>query len=591
MGIQSLLDALQNLLHTHVGLGYFVDLVLKSTFVLVLMILGTVFTRRFPASLRHLLWCIGIACLFVLPLFIGLLPKIHVPIEASDTVIIESTVTRGIVSFADNADLVFTAWWEAFLALYFAFLGMQLLYIGLGLCKVFSLSRSARRIANPTILSMLDSLVTVEGITVPVALKQSTQVYSPVSWGLFAPEIILPVDADSWCPEKTRNVLIHELSHIQRLDWLTTLVVRLTCALYWFNPLVWFAARRLDEEAERACDDAVILTGRSHSQYASNLLEIAQHARHHHVRNAVVQAIAASFLGSRVFSILDTSKRRQNTELDWVVRGLLFGGIVIAILASLRFVPLVNVTSIDPHSSTAFSVMFVSRNQAMNYGEDVESLIRQFEEQERERNRQKESAAGDQAEVTDIVGRKPGTNATKETQSRSQQVAEGTQIASAATKTETADSQLSGPGKTSLLEEYLSVNGLRLEDRQLESFVSAYTSNITRDVESGIDFGRYVDDGEDADVPTVVAIRRAQPDYPNKARRRGLEGYTVVEYAIDSNGYVIDPIIVDSSPGTVFNQSSIRAIQNYRFEPPQLEGKVVSLKGQQTKFVYQLKPG
>ena len=43
-----------------------------------------------------------------------------------------------------------------------------------------------------------------------------------------------------------------------RHDWAIHCVARGVCALYWFHPLVWMTLRRLELEAERACDDAVL---------------------------------------------------------------------------------------------------------------------------------------------------------------------------------------------------------------------------------------------------------------------------------------------------------------------------------------------
>ena len=76
-------------------------------------------------------------------------------------------------------------------------------------------------------------------------------------WGLLAPNVILlPADADSWGEDRLRAVLLHELAHIRRNDWESRLIAQIMCAVYWFNPLVWFAARRMQVEAERACDDS-----------------------------------------------------------------------------------------------------------------------------------------------------------------------------------------------------------------------------------------------------------------------------------------------------------------------------------------------
>ena len=80
-------------------------------------------------------------------------------------------------------------------------------------------------------------------------------------WGFFRPTILLPADASNWQEERLRAVLLHELAHIQRNDWESQLIAQVMCAVYWFNPLVWFAARRMRVEAERACDDHVLNAG------------------------------------------------------------------------------------------------------------------------------------------------------------------------------------------------------------------------------------------------------------------------------------------------------------------------------------------
>lgn len=565
MELHSLVSTYANVLHEHAGMGYFVDLLLKSLFVLVLMLLANLCSRRLPASLRHLALSVGFISLFILPLFIGFLPKIQVPI-AADTAVSQSTVTLGIVSLADELNLAMGAWWQAFLDIYFALVGLQVLYILLGLHKVFSLSRAAGPVENPLIRQELDNLVLEEGLTVSVALRKSRDVWSPVSWGLFSPEILLPVQAETWRVEKIRNVLIHELSHIQRLDWLTSLIVRLTRAIYWFNPLVWYAARRLEEEAEQACDDAVIRNGRCHNEYASNLLEIASQARLGSLGNAVVQAIAGSPLGSRVFSILDTSRKRHPTEVAWVVRGILMGCTVIAVLASLRLVPLVNVTSIDPHASTAFSVIFIPGSEAAT----IDGYV--------------DKQAGGSAPASQ---REPGGKTAVRVTSPAGKANEAGQ---SATVMASAGADNGGvQGQASLLEEYMDVTGSRDGGTKFGMNMQQYARDIARQAESGIDLAGFAEEIA-GDKATLVAIHTISPEYPWRARSRGIEGYSVVEYEIDSQGEVRDAVIVDSSPGSVFDRSALRAIEQYRFKPPRRNGETVSVV-LQTKFVFQLKSG
>lgn len=81
---------------------------------------------------------------------------------------------------------------------------------------------------------------------------------SPAVYGWWLPILILPTDAASLQPTQLRAVLLHEFRHIRAGDTLVTWLPRLMCALFWFNPLLWWASRKWHEERELACDEWVI---------------------------------------------------------------------------------------------------------------------------------------------------------------------------------------------------------------------------------------------------------------------------------------------------------------------------------------------
>src|SRR5437773_4151546 len=88
------------------------------------------------------------------------------------------------------------------------------------------------------------------------------------------------------------------------------MISRMVCAFYWFNPLVWVAARRMCIERERACDDLVLNGGCKASEYAGHLVEIARGFRR--APQAVAIAMARpSGLERRVIRILDQSRNRN----------------------------------------------------------------------------------------------------------------------------------------------------------------------------------------------------------------------------------------------------------------------------------------
>jgi beta-lactamase regulating signal transducer with metallopeptidase domain len=109
-----------------------------------------------------------------------------------------------------------------------------------------------------------------------VRLLQSEDRVMPMTWGWRRAAVLLPADAARWDDARLEMVLRHELAHVKRRDCLTQSLADVVCALYWFNPLAWLAARQMRGERERACDDLVLTTGARPSEYAGHLLEIAR---------------------------------------------------------------------------------------------------------------------------------------------------------------------------------------------------------------------------------------------------------------------------------------------------------------------------
>ena len=105
-------------------------------------------------------------------------------------------------------------------------------------------------------------------------LRPGSTLPVPLTWGALRPTLLLPTTFLEWPQDRRRMVLLHELAHIQRADWLVQMLAQIVRAFYWFHPLVWWTTHRLQEESERACDDTVLLTGAAPAAYAETLLEV-----------------------------------------------------------------------------------------------------------------------------------------------------------------------------------------------------------------------------------------------------------------------------------------------------------------------------
>jgi protein TonB len=76
--------------------------------------------------------------------------------------------------------------------------------------------------------------------------------------------------------------------------------------------------------------------------------------------------------------------------------------------------------------------------------------------------------------------------------------------------------------------------------------------------------------GSDQDVLPLVRIA---PDYPPRAAQRGIEGWVIVQFTITPTGTVKDALVVEAEPTGLFEQSALKAIARWRYNP-RVEGGV-----------------
>ncbi len=99
----------------------------------------------------------------------------------------------------------------------------------------------------------------------------------PAVLGVWRPRIVLPRDFDSaFDAEERRLMLLHEGVHLRRADNAWNLLATVLLVLHWFNPVAWWAWRRVRADQELACDAAVLRNERACVQtvYANALLKV-----------------------------------------------------------------------------------------------------------------------------------------------------------------------------------------------------------------------------------------------------------------------------------------------------------------------------
>ncbi len=323
------------------------DAVLKASILLGAAGIACFTLRRASASVRHLIWTLALAGSIAVPALSLALPRWRVNVvpmpaafdaapqdqpaadrtapprtssrrAAAATVTPSASAAPQTVGSAPGRSI--SRWaaglrWETLaLALWLAGFLIVGARLAIGLVAVQWMSRRMAVVGHAAWLPLARRLASDLGIAGPVRFLRSARATMPMAWGLVRPTVLMPAGADNWPADRLRIVLLHELAHVRRRDCLTHLLAQAACAVYWFHPLAWLAARRARAERERACDDLVLAAGTRGSDYAEELLQIARVTRAG--RFPVVLAGAAlamahrSQLEGRLLAILDPAVPR-----------------------------------------------------------------------------------------------------------------------------------------------------------------------------------------------------------------------------------------------------------------------------------------
>jgi carboxyl-terminal processing protease len=210
------------------------------------------------------------------------------------------------------------------------------------LAGFMALKRLARRttvVENHSLNRELLRLAHVRGIDHPIRLGLSPAASIPMTWGLLRPAILLPRDATAWPADRIRVVLLHELAHIARRDYLTQLFGTLARALHWYNPLAWWALAQMKAEQEQSADDCVLNAGMESDVYACELLKVTSQYPHPQFTPSAALAIGRSArIQRRLETILDDSRDRRPLSPRAGIAVAVAALVILAVVAPLHVV-------------------------------------------------------------------------------------------------------------------------------------------------------------------------------------------------------------------------------------------------------------
>lgn len=122
-----------------------------------------------------------------------------------------------------------------------------------------------RKLKKNRILVETDTITILEkgkqklGIKRKIDIGKSSEVKSPLIFGVIRPTIILPLEIEKMIsPKEMQYILLHELTHYKNRDILMNYIGCIFRTIYWFHPLVWYGFRQMQIDREIFCDRLVL---------------------------------------------------------------------------------------------------------------------------------------------------------------------------------------------------------------------------------------------------------------------------------------------------------------------------------------------
>jgi len=238
----------------------------------------------------------------------------------------ESNLTESVIAFFNrNANFIVLLW-----VMVVVLRSLQLL---IDFRKIYVLKHYNTFNAGQYWNSRLKILSQQIGLNKTVILLQSGIAKVPMVVGHFKPVILFPVGIFTSLPQdEIEAILLHELAHIRRKDYIINMMQAVAELLFFFNPAVTWLSAAIRDERENCCDDIALGHVKSRKQFVKALVAFQEY-------NITSADYAATFPG-RKNHLLNRVKRiitNNNKTLTHMEKFLLAACIVVSGLITVAF--------------------------------------------------------------------------------------------------------------------------------------------------------------------------------------------------------------------------------------------------------------
>lgn len=396
------------------------------------------------------------------------------------------------------------------------------------------------------LMQKLEEVTFTLKLKVKPIISISEKIDIPATFGFFKPVILLPLSLISKLPsEQMEAILIHELCHIKRADFLHNILQLLVETLFFYHPLTKWISRDIRKIREQCCDEMVLDLEANPMVYANALTNIASiYNKHnklnHRDRSNIQIAVSDGELLTRIkFLMLE---KRSKSPITNILLGLLF-----VTLALVLF------NNIIAKSSTYESQMSLSNSSSTSTNSNVE--VRPI------------------YETPNIYGLFNNQKKLNESPLIKPIKTEVSIIGPSVNK---ALIVIKEPSIIEILSIQAESNAIA--DTEIQELVELVETKINTPIQESSSTNPLKEYSEKS---SPLIIKKVNPTYTRLARSRGIEGTVILSFTIDKKGKVKNVNVDKSSPLKLLDGSARSALRKWRFDPKSINVRNINNRYQQ----------
>jgi TonB family protein len=368
------------------------------------------------------------------------------------------------------------------------------------------------------------------GVTRAVRLRLTARITSAGVYGLLRPVILLPTALALTLPrDQLEALLVHELAHIRRADFLANVLALLARTLLYFHPVVHWLCRDLERTRETLCDDLVVGLKVDRLKYARALSTAEQFRQQ--VPVPLLTATGGE-LSARVHRILALAPDRRRDQ-DRAPLLLSLAVIVLSVLGLQGVAPDAPLAVARPDFRAAYLALVAAPAPtpvAAAVPERVRPLLIL------------PTPAADP-----LPAPTPATIEPQASAAADGAAVDPSPLLPAPALTAPAPEPLVGTALAALVADPVPTASLAVPAPAAVTVPPA-------------------DPVADSGSTPPRAVRRSKPYYPRAARWQGIEGHVTLGYRLDASGAPVSVSVIASEPAGQFEQAALAAFERWRFD-------------------------